>query len=265
MITIQSDEQRLAALDVLRLRAENAGPLTLSGTNTWVLGRDPAWVIDPGPALEAHLDALLKAVASRGGLGGVALTHDHADHNELVPALLERHPAPIAAGRGEADVRLADGVGFGPLRALATPGHAPDHHALLAGRVCFTGDAVLGEGSVFIAPDPGAMSGYLSALGRLRELDLDVLCPGHGPPIWTPGERLDQYIAHRLDRERRLLSALEEGRRSTQELLDSAWSDVPTMLRPAAAVTLAAHLDKLAEEGRLPSGVEHPRYRSSPQ
>jgi glyoxylase-like metal-dependent hydrolase (beta-lactamase superfamily II) len=118
--------------------------------------------------------------------------------------------------------------------------------------VCFTGDAVLGEGSVFIAPDPGALAGYLGALARLRERELDVLCPGHGPPIWTPRERLGEYIDHRLDRERRLLAAIAEGRRSTEELLDAAWSDVPVQLRPLAAMTLAAHLDKLAEERRLP-------------
>jgi glyoxylase-like metal-dependent hydrolase (beta-lactamase superfamily II) len=162
----------------------------------------------------------------------------------------------VAAGRGGVDVRLAEGVRFGPFEAVFTPGHAPDHFALIAGRACFTGDAVLGEGSVFIAPDPGALSGYLDALARLRERELDVLCPGHGPPIWEPRERLAEYIEHRLDRERRLLAALAQGRRSTEEMLDAAWDDVPEILRPAAAVTLAAHLDKLAEEGRLPDGVQ---------
>jgi glyoxylase-like metal-dependent hydrolase (beta-lactamase superfamily II) len=90
----------------------------------------------------------------------------------------------------------------------------------------------------------------------LAERNLDVLCPGHGPPIWTPRERISQYIEHRLERERRLLAALAEGRRSTEELLDAAWSDVPEQLRPVAAATLVAHLDKLEEEGRLPDGVE---------
>jgi glyoxylase-like metal-dependent hydrolase (beta-lactamase superfamily II) len=158
----------------------------------------------------------------------------------------------LAAGRGPADVELSDGDRFGPFEALYTPGHAPDHFALIVDDVCFSGDAVLGEGSVFVAPDPGALVGYLDALARLRERDLEVICPGHGPPIWTPRERLTEYIEHRLDRERRLLAAIAEGRRSTEELLDAAWSDVPEQLRPLAAVTLAAHLDKLAEEGLLP-------------
>jgi glyoxylase-like metal-dependent hydrolase (beta-lactamase superfamily II) len=247
-----TDAERLQSRGVLRLRANNPGPLTMSGTNSWVVGRDPAWVVDPGPALVEHQQALAAALGERGGLAGVVLTHDHIDHSEGVQALIERFPAPLAAGRLPADIELRDGARVGPFEVLYAPGHAPDHFALIVDGVCFAGDAVLGEGSVFIAPDPGALAGYLGALERLRERDLDVVCPGHGPPIWTPRERLTEYIEHRLDRERRLVAALAAGRRSTDELLDAAWSDVPAQLRPLAAVTLAAHLDKLADEGRLP-------------
>jgi glyoxylase-like metal-dependent hydrolase (beta-lactamase superfamily II) len=252
MSTSISEVERLQSKGVLRLRAENPSMLTMSGTNSWVVGHDPAWVVDPGPALAEHQQALAAAISKRGGLGGIVLTHDHIDHSEGIEALREHFPAPLAAGRGSADIELSDGARVGPFEAIYAPGHAPDHFALIFAQVCFTGDAVLGEGSVFIAPDPGALAGYLKALERLRERDLEVLCPGHGPPIWTPRERLAEYVEHRLDRERRLLAALAEGRRSTEELLDSAWSDVPAALRPLAAVTLAAHLDKLAEEGRLP-------------
>jgi glyoxylase-like metal-dependent hydrolase (beta-lactamase superfamily II) len=122
------------------------------------------------------------------------------------------------------------------------------------GRVCFTGDTVLGTGSVFIAPGEGSLSAYLDSLRRLRELDLEVLCPGHGPYVWDPRAKLDEYIEHRRDRERRLLEALADGLRGTDELLDRVWSDAPAELRPAAALTLEAHLEKLAEEGRLPQG-----------
>jgi len=244
---------------IASVRAPNPGPLSLSGTNTWVVGRDPAWIVDPGPHIESHLQRLSAAIEARGGLGGVAITHDHSDHTEGVAALLERHPAPLAAARGEVDVRLSEDVRFGPFQAIPTPGHAPDHFALIAAGACFTGDAVLGEGSVFISPHPGAMSGYLNSLRRLRAReDFDVLCPGHGPPVWGAHAKLDEYIAHRLERESALLAALQQGRRSVAELLDAAWSDVPEGLRPVAAVTLAAHLDKLEEEGRLPSGVERP-------
>jgi glyoxylase-like metal-dependent hydrolase (beta-lactamase superfamily II) len=256
-----SEADLLAVHDILRLRAPNPGPLTLSGTNTWVIGREPAWVVDPGPLLEKHLERLFAAIDVRGGLGGVALTHDHRDHSEAVGAVLERYPAPLAAGRGPAEVRLREDTRFGPFQALATPGHAVDHFALLSGGACFTGDAVLGEGSVFISPHRGAMSGYLLALTRLRlRTDLEVLCPGHGPAVWDPSAKLEEYINHRIDRENRLIMALAEGRRSVQELLDTAWSDVPERLRPAATATLAAHLDKLEDEQILPEGVERPNF-----
>jgi glyoxylase-like metal-dependent hydrolase (beta-lactamase superfamily II) len=245
--------------ELVGLRAANPGPFTLSGTNSWVVGRNPAWLVDPGPALEAHLTALSAELHRRGGLGGIALTHDHLDHSASVPEMRTRFPdALLAAARGDVDVRLAEGSEFGPLRAVETPGHAPDHLAFIAGRAALTGDAVLGEGSVFISPDPGAMAGYLDGLERLREHDLTVLAPGHGPPVTNPQLKLQQYVSHRLDRERRLIEALAAGRRTVQELLDAVWDDAPAVLRPAAAVTLAAHLDKLADEGRLPDGVQRP-------
>jgi glyoxylase-like metal-dependent hydrolase (beta-lactamase superfamily II) len=250
--------------ELVGIRAGNPGPFTLSGTNSWIVGRDPAWLVDPGPNLDEHVEALVAEFERRGGLGGVALTHDHADHAEAAPAICARYPdAPLAAadrnaaGR-EIDVRLSEGDVFGPLEAVATPGHAPDHLAYVTGTAALTGDAVLGEGSVFIAPGPGALASYLAALARLRERSLSVLCPGHGPPIFDPETKLDQYISHRLDRERRLLIALGSGKRSVADLLDEAWADVPAGLRPAAALTLAAYLDKLSDEGRLPEGVERP-------
>src|SRR5579872_5309996 len=145
-----SQADLLTHYDVQLVRAPNPGPLTLSGTNTWVVARSPTWVIDPGPLIEEHLSRLCEAIEARGGLGGVLLTHDHYDHAEAAGTLLERFPAPIAAGRGVADVRLGEGVRFGPFEAVATPGHAADHFALIAEGACFTGDAVLGSGSVFI-------------------------------------------------------------------------------------------------------------------
>jgi glyoxylase-like metal-dependent hydrolase (beta-lactamase superfamily II) len=245
--------------DVVGIRAENPSPFTLSGTNSWLVGRDPVWLVDPGPALDAHVDALASEIHARGGLGGVALTHGHHDHSEAVPVLRERFPgAPLAAARGDADVLLADGDQFGPLLVFATPGHSPDSLSYVIGSVALTGDAVLGEGSVFVFPDPGALSGYLQGLRRVRDSGVAVLGPGHGPPVLDAAAKIDEYIAHRLDRERRLVAALDDGLRSADELLDRVWDDAPALLRPAAAATLAAHLDKLAEEGRLPVGVERP-------
>jgi glyoxylase-like metal-dependent hydrolase (beta-lactamase superfamily II) len=245
--------------DVVGLRADNPGPYTLSGTNSWIVGRNPAWLVDPGPALAPHLSALTAELERRGGLGGIALTHDHTDHSEAVPALLDRFTGvPVGAARGPVDAVLSSGSHFGPLEALATPGHAPDHLTYLLDAVAFTGDTVLGQGSVFIAPDPGALAAYLDGLRRLQARALELICPGHGPLVRDPAARLGEYLAHRADRERRLVAAITSGKRSVDELLDAAWSDAPVTLRFAATVTLAAHLDKLADEGRLPPDVDRP-------
>ena len=223
---------------VIRVRADNPSALTLDGTNTYVV---EGWVVDPGPSIQSHVDAV--RAAANDGIEGVVLTHSHADHSEGAELL----GAPVTLP--------SDGDSVGPFTALGTPGHSADSVCLLFGRVCFTGDTVLGEGSVFIAPGEGSLSAYLGSLRRLRALDLEVLCPGHGPYVWDPAAKLDEYISHRLDRERRLLAALDAGLRTPDELLDSAWSEVPAELRPAARLTLEAHLEKLREEGRLPGGV----------
>jgi glyoxylase-like metal-dependent hydrolase (beta-lactamase superfamily II) len=225
----------LAELDIARVRADNPGPLTLSGTNTWVVGRDPAWVVDPGPALDAHLAAVAAEVEARGGAGGIVVTHSHADHIEGAPALGERLGVPVTSSEAA-----------GPFRALALPGHADDHVVFIAGRAAFTGDAVLGEGSVFVS---GRLREYLAGLRRLRALDLAVLCPGHGDEVWDPVAKIDEYLAHRADRERRLREALDAGLRDEDALLDAAWSDAPAAVRPFAAASLRAHLEKLLEDG----------------
>jgi glyoxylase-like metal-dependent hydrolase (beta-lactamase superfamily II) len=223
---------------IVRVRAPNPSALTLDGTNTYVVD---GWIVDPGPDHEGHLEAVRSAAGDR--IEGVVLTHSHADHAEGAARL--GAPATVPA----------EGQVVGPFLALATPGHSADSVCLVAGRACFTGDTVLGRGSVFITPGEGSLSAYLRSLRRLRDLDVDVLCPGHGPYVWEPAAKLDEYISHRLERERRLLEALDAGLRDRNELLDFAWADAPAELREFAALSLASHLEKLAEEGRLPAGA----------
>lgn len=233
---------------VTRVRAPNPSAYTLDGTNTYVV---EGWVVDPGPAHEGHLERVIDAAG--GAVAGIVLTHDHPDHAEGAPALAA-HAGGLAVERPRGGERV------GPFQVIATPGHAPDHVSLVWGDVVFAGDTVLGAGSVFVAPGGGAMAAYLDSLRRLRDLEPRVIAPGHGPFVWDPRAKIDEYIEHRLDRERRVLEALDAGARTRDDLLDAAWDDVPfdqaPVLRIAAGVTLDAHLEKLGDEGRLPAGLD---------
>lgn len=231
--------------DVERLTAPNPGPMTLAGTNTYVVGRDPAVVIDPGPEDAGHIEAIREVTEARGGIGAVLLTHGHSDHRGAVGAL------------GVAPERPGDGETVAGLRALATPGHAEDHLCFVLDRVCFTGDLVLGEGSSIVPTRElgGSLRDYMRSLRRLAELELELIYPGHGPLVENPAAKLAEYIAHREERHRRLESALERGERSRAALVAEVWDDVPDQLRGAAAVAMQAHLEMLEDDGRLPGDL----------
>jgi glyoxylase-like metal-dependent hydrolase (beta-lactamase superfamily II) len=226
--------------EILRIVAPNPGPMTLEGTNTYLYGSEPCVVIDPGPDIESHLEAVRAAADERGGIGVVLLTHGHGDHAD-------------GAGQLGAEVVLpGDGEEHGGLRAVATPGHAPDHICLFtADGVCFSGDLVLGEGSTFVPPDGGSLAAYMESLRRIQAEEIELICPGHGPWIEAPAAKLAEYVEHREMRERRLLAALERGERSREALLAEVWDDVPVEIREAAAMVMQAHLDKLEAEGRF--------------
>jgi glyoxylase-like metal-dependent hydrolase (beta-lactamase superfamily II) len=248
LVTCQEKaECALVSPDVERLTAHNPGPMTLEGTNTYVVGRDPAVVIDPGPDEEAHIEAIRRAAAERGGIGTVLLTHNDADHLAGVEPL------------GIEPARPSDGDVVAGLTAIATPGHAAEHLAFLLPDgddrfACFCGDLILGEGSTIVGPRRlgGSLADYMRSLERLRTFDLTVLYPGHGPVIEDPQAKIAEYIAHRQEREDRLVAALDRGERSRAALLAEVWDDVPEQLRPAAAIAMEAHIEKLQDEGRLP-------------
>jgi glyoxylase-like metal-dependent hydrolase (beta-lactamase superfamily II) len=229
--------------EIERLVAPNPGPMTLAGTDTYLVGSEPCLVIDPGPADGSHIEAIRAAAGARGGIGGVLLTHRHDDH------------AAGASLLGAELIEISDGESHGRLTAIATPGHAIDHLCFLADRVCFSGDLVLGEGFSIVPPDAGSLRAYLDSLRRLQQLDLELICPGHGPWVTDPAAKLEEYVEHRMMRERRLVAALERGERSRAALLAEVWEDVPEQLRPAAAMVMQAHLDKLEAEGRVPPGL----------
>ena len=238
--------------------------MTLDGTNTYVVATGgAAYVIDPGPADERHLAAVREAAARRGGLAGLLLTHSHFDHSESVP-MFDGTPLLWGVAGDQDETSAHSGAAevpggwppeprakAGPFDVLATPGHAVDHVCFLREGVCFCGDLVLGRGSSFVPPDGGSLASYLESLRALQAIRPQLLCPGHGPYVTDPTAKLGEYLRHRLERERKLIAALDEGERSRATLLDRAWDDVPPELRPAAAVVMEAHLEKLGAEGLL--------------
>ncbi|HEU4737102.1 MAG TPA: MBL fold metallo-hydrolase [Solirubrobacterales bacterium] len=246
---------------IVRVVAPNPGPMTLEGTNTYLYGSGPCTVIDPGPDDKGHLEAVLTAAEERGGVGSIVLTHGHGDHADgagaLARAVVDGRALQAGGAAWVPEVVLpGDGEEQNGLRAVATPGHAPDHVCLMTGDgVCFSGDLVLGTGSTFVPPDGGSLGAYMDSLRRMQAEPIELICPGHGPWIEDPATKLAEYVEHREMRERRLLAALERGERSRSTLLEEAWSDVPPELREAAAMVMQAHLEKLEAEGHLPGDL----------
>lgn len=249
---------------VVRVLAPNPSPMTLEGTNTYLaLGGPEAIVIDPGPNDPSHLDAIEAAAASRGAtIVAIAVTHGHPDHAPGAAPLHERTGAPVFAHQlarfpfdyaaSENDVIAA---GDTRLRVIEAPGHAPEHliFAFDDDASIFTGDVVIGRGTIVVAPPGGDMRAYQATLARLRrECEaMRVIYGGHGPAIDLPVAKVDEYIAHRAMREREIVELLEGAERTIPELVAAIYSKVATALWPAAARQVLAYLIALEREGRV--------------
>lgn len=245
--------------------APNASIMTGAGTNTIVLGGgiEGATVIDPGSADRQHLEAIIRAGESRGGIRRILITHGHPDHLDGAEELCRMLHIYIYAfsrhGVSCADEELPDGTlipaGNDTLRAIHTPGHRFDHLCFLLEkeRILFAGDLLAGSGTVVIAPPEGDMLEYLQSLQRLQKLDLAEIVPAHGPSIAEPQQRLSMYIAHRLEREQQILNTLQQYPTdiSLSSIVEQIYRDVDPQLHPIAAQSVTAHLLKLEREGRV--------------
>lgn len=257
---------------IRRVVANNPGPFTFNGTGVYIVGRGEVAVIDPGPDLPEHLDALLAALQGE-TVTAILTTHTHSDHSPLARPLAERTGATIygraAPGAGEhavkldeahdelfrPDVAVADGQKIaGPgwtLEALATPGHASNHvcYALLEENALFSGDHVMGWSTTVISPPDGDMTAYYASLDKVARRGFATLWPTHGPPITEVAPFLAAYKSHRLDRERQILEQLDAGHGRIREMVPVMYAAVDPRLHPAAAHSVLAHMIHLTRQG----------------
>jgi glyoxylase-like metal-dependent hydrolase (beta-lactamase superfamily II) len=256
---------------VVRITAPNPGVMTGPGTNSYVVGRDELVVIDPGPEVESHVNALVAAVGAR--LKWILCTHTHLDHSPAAAALKAATGAKIAGtscpqdGRQDAhfapDRVLSEGDTVGvegvTLRAVHTPGHVCNHlcYLLEEQKLLFTGDHVMQGSTVVISPPNGSMKDYLASLEKLLHLDVQAFAPGHGHLIRAPHDELRRLVQHRLKREQKVVDALARKNPGTlDELVALAYDDVSERLHPVARRSLHAHLIKLVEDGRAKQSGE---------
>jgi glyoxylase-like metal-dependent hydrolase (beta-lactamase superfamily II) len=234
------------------LLAPNPGPMTLEGTNTWLL-RDPSSessvVVDPGPLLEPHL----QAVAAQGPVAVILLTHGHYDHSEGASRLAELTGASVRAldprhrlgdeGLDDGDVVAAAGL---EVRVAHTPGHSSDSLSFVLPDAVLTGDTILGRGTTVVAHPDGVLADYLDSLRRLRELGHVAVLPGHGPELPDAAAVAQHYLDHREQRLDQVRAALAAGASTPHQVVEVVYADVDRVLWPAAEMSVRAQLDYLA-------------------
>ena len=261
---------------IRRVVAENPGPFTFTGTGTYIVGHGEVAVIDPGPALDAHLAAILKAVEHE-RVTAIVITHDHSDHSPLAARLSKLTGAPVygcarktkpgavpASGGEEGDDEAfrpdIDFCGGGvvkargwTLEAIPTAGHTSNHlcFAFPEENALFTGDHVMGWSTSVVIPPDGDMASYMASLERVKARGFKTLWPTHGPPVTEPEPFLAAYIAHRLEREAQVLEAVRAGVGTIPAIVERLYVGLDARLKPAAAQSVLSHLVKLAGEGRV--------------
>ncbi len=244
---------------VRRVLAPNPGAMTGPGTNTYLVGIDEVVVVDPGIDDESHLDAIVGAGSGR--IRWIVCTHTHPDHAPGAAPLKERTGAEVLAYESRdaltVDGELRDGDKIEStefrLTAVHTPGHASNHlcYLLDSERLLFSGDHIMQGSTVVIAPPDGDMAAYLASLERVRGLRLRAIAPGHGQVIEDPRAAIDEYLAHRREREQQVLGALRAGDTTVAAIVERLYVGLIDELVPRARQSVHAHLRKLAAEGQV--------------
>lgn len=247
-------------MNIRSLIAPNPGPFTLDGTRTYLLG--DRVVIDPGPAIDSHIDAIRAALPQ---LDTILITHRHGDHAPAAVPLKAATGARVLAPRNVLDdsvidVRVHGGEVFAvddaTLEVIATPGHTNEHVCYLTSDGdLFTGDTILGSGTTAIFPPDGHMGDYLRSLETLRARTPRRIFPAHGPIRDDAVALIDEYLAHRRERERQVLDAVAAGDANVAAMRARIYPDLDPRLAHAAEIQLTAHLIKLIEEGRAPAAL----------
>ena len=250
----------LVAQRIHKLLAPNPGIYTGPGTNTYLVGDRELAVIDPGPDDPVHVDRIVEAAGELNArIALILVTHHHSDHLPGADRLRRKTGAPLAAHDGirGADRALVHGqqvpVDGETLEVLATPGHASTHLCFLlrARELLFSGDHIVGQGTVVVNPPDGDMGAYLDSLALLRQYPIRRLLPGHWDPVDDPPAKIEEYIDHRLLRERQVLAAMRLGCDTVEAIVARLYADVDPRLHRAAGGSIRAHLLKLEREGRV--------------
>jgi len=265
---------------VRRLLAPNPSPFTHSGTQTYIVGAGAVAVIDPGPGLADHVEAILAATGGE-RIAAILCTHTHRDHSPASRPLAEASGAPIVGcaplaleddgPRADAafdfdyapDRVLADGESLEEegwrLRSVATPGHTSNHlcFALEGTGLLFTGDHVMGWSTTVVAPPDGDMTLYMRSLELMLGREDKAYHPAHGPAIEKPHAHVRALIVHRRMREKQILAQLEAGERRIPAMVETMYRDIDPRLHPAAGRSVLAHLNDLARRGLVRGEGEH--------
>lgn len=272
---------RVAELSPLirRVIAENPSAFTFHGTGTYIVGRGKVAIVDPGPALPAHVEALLAAVEGE-QVSHILITHTHSDHSPAAKAVKAATGAttygfgPHGGSRGGDKVEEGGDYDFQPdvvtgdgeviegegwtVEAVHTPGHTSNHlcFGLREEKVLFTGDHIMGWSTTIVSPPDGDMAAYMASLDKLLARDDQRYWPTHGPHIDNPQDFVRAYAAHRRAREEQILACLRDGPKRIPEMVEAIYADVPQHLHRAAARSVLAHMIHMAAEGRVQSDGE---------